>query len=74
MPYKIKLSLPKQTNKLPPEAKGVYKEAFNDAERFYSEPKKRDNKKESQETVAAKVAWSAVKKKFKKVNDKWVKK
>lgn len=73
MSYKVKTNLLKQTNKLPLEAKEVYKSAFNSAEKFYSNPKKREDINESKETVASKVAWSALKKKFKKVNDKWIK-
>lgn len=66
MPYRRKNDLPKTLNKLPTEAKEIYSKAFNNAEKFYAKNKDKD-------LIAAKVAWSAVKRKFRKVRDSWVK-
>jgi cation transport regulator len=65
----------KQIDKLPQHAQEIFKEAHKNALDQYNDPKKRrGGKKESQEEVAHKVAWSAVKKKYKKDGDKWGKK
>jgi cation transport regulator len=65
----------KQIDILPEHAQEIFKKAHKNALDEYSDPKKRrGGKKESQEEVAHKVAWSAVKRVYKKVGDKWVKK
>ena len=65
----------KQIDKLPTHAQEIFKEAHKNALDQYSDPKKRrEGKKESQEEVAHKVAWSAVKRTYKKDGDNWVKK
>ncbi|MCC8378101.1 MAG: ChaB family protein [Rickettsia endosymbiont of Graphium doson] len=73
MPYKNNTDLPDSVkNHLPKHAQDIYREAFNHAfEQYKSPEKRRDN--DSRETVAHKVAWSAVEKKYHK-NDKgnWV--
>lgn len=72
MPYKSKRELPKGVrNNLPLDAQEIYQDTYNNAEDYYSDKTKRKNPKESKEEVAAKVAWSAVKSKYKKVDDKW---
>lgn len=74
MPYKSIKDLPKNiTDNLPIHAQEIYLEAFNNAWEQYKEPENRRTN-ESRETVAHKVAWSAVKKKYEKHGDKWVKK
>lgn len=65
----------KQIDKLPTHAQEIFKEAHKNALDQYNDPKKRKGgKNESKEEVAHKVAWSAVKKVYKKEGDKWVKK
>lgn len=65
----------KQIDKLPTHAQEIFKEAHKNALDQYKDPKKRKGgKKESKEQVAHKVAWSAVKKVYKKEGDKWIKK
>ena len=58
---------------LPKDAQKIYKEVFNNAYEQYKDPKKRTYGGTRAE-AAARVAWSAVKKEYKKVRDKWVKK
>lgn len=70
-------STKKRIDELPVHAQEIFKEAHNSALEQYKDPdKRRGGKKESKEEVAHKVAWSAVKKKYKKddEDDKWVKK
>ena len=64
MPYKNIKELPESVrNNLPKKAQEIYKEAFNSADKQYKD-----------EATAHKVAWSAVKKEYKKKEGKWVKK
>lgn len=59
---------------LPEKAQEIFKEAFNDAWDRYEDPSRRKGG-DSRETVAMKVAWSAVKNKYRKNEDgNWVKK
>ncbi len=63
MPYKTNKSLPDSVKgSLPQHARTIYRKAFNSAEEQYDS-----------EARAHKVAWSAVKKEYKKKGDKWVK-
>lgn len=65
----------KQIDELPTHGQEIFKEAHKNALDQYKDPKKRrGGKKESKEQVAHKVAWSAVKKVYKKEGDKWIKK
>lgn len=65
----------KQIDQLPTHAQEIFKEAHKQALDQYNDPKKRKGgKNESKEEVAHKVAWSAVKKVYKKEGDKWIKK
>jgi len=69
-------STKKRIDELPSHAQEIFKEAHSNALEQYKDPdKRRGGKKESKEEVAHKVAWSAVKKKYKKdnENDTWVK-
>jgi cation transport regulator ChaB len=61
MPYSSKKDLPKQVQGLPDHAKSIFMAAFNSA--------MKDTKDEER---AFKIAWAAVKRKFKKEGDKWV--
>ncbi|MDR9497977.1 MAG: ChaB family protein [Hydrogenovibrio sp.] len=74
MPYKTIQQLPDSVkDNLPKEAQTIYKEAFNNAWDEYADPKDRRDDA-SQEEVAHKVAWSAVKNVYHKQNGEWVKK
>jgi len=66
LPDRIKENLPKDAQK-------IFKEVYNHAWNQYSDPDKRRGDA-SQEEAANRVAWSAVKKKYEKKNDRWVKK
>ncbi len=74
MPYTNKSELPDSVkNNLPESAQEIYLKAFNSAWNEYKDPDKRRGN-ETQEEVAHKVAWSAVKKEYQKdQNGKWVK-
>ncbi|MEH7114976.1 ChaB family protein [Neobacillus niacini] len=64
MPYNSPKDLPDPVkDNLPQHAQIIFMEAFNSASENYKE-----------EETAFKVAWSAVKKKYKKRDDKWVEK
>lgn len=66
MPYRDVEELPDSVrNNLPRHAQEIYLGAYNNAWEQYSDPKKRRNKA-SLEEVAHRVAWSAVKKEYKK--------
>ncbi len=65
----------KQIDELPEHAQHIYLEAYENALKQYSDPsKRRGGAGESDEEVASKVAWSAVKREYEKRGDKWVKK
>lgn len=73
MPYNSNKDLPdKVKNNLPEHAQDIYREAYNNATKQYKSPQKRRGD-ESQEEAAHKVAWAAVKQKYTKKGDKWVK-
>lgn len=77
MPYKNNSDLPdKVKNHLPKHAQDIYKAAFNNAYEEYKDPAKRNSSSEDREEVAHKVAWSAVKAKYKKdeASNNWVEK
>jgi cation transport regulator len=74
MPYETIKELPERVKQpLPEGAQKIFKEAFNNAWDQYRDPEKRRDDA-SREEVANRVAWSAVKKKYEKKEDKWVKK
>jgi cation transport regulator len=65
----------KQIDTLPQHAQHIFKKAHDSAVKQYQNPaKRRGGKKQSAEAVAHKIAWAAVKKKYKKQGDKWLKK
>ena len=66
LPQKVRSSLSKK-------AQNIFKEAYNNAWNQYSDPENRRGDA-SQEEVANRVAWSAVKKKYEKKDGGWVKK
>lgn len=74
MPYDKLSELPDSVkNSLPKHGKEIYKEAYNNAWDEYLDPDDRKGDASREET-AHKVAWSAVKKKYKKRGDQWVRK
>ena len=63
----------KAIDTLPSHAQKIYSKAHKNALKQYENPsKRRGGKRQSKEQVAHKVAWSAVKKEYKKKGDKWV--
>jgi cation transport regulator len=63
----------KAIDTLPSHAQKVYSKAHKNALKQYASPsKRRGGKGQSKEQVAHRVAWSAVKKEYKKKGDKWV--
>ncbi|MBD3310478.1 cation transport regulator ChaB [Candidatus Woesearchaeota archaeon] len=73
MPYSKNSELPKRVrDNLPKGAQTIYRKAYNNAHKQYKDPKKRRGKASLTE-VCNKVAWSAVKKEYKKKGDNWVK-
>ncbi len=74
MPYSSKSDLPDSVkDNLPAHAQDIYKEAYNSAYKEYKDPDDRQGNNSLEET-AHKVAWSAVKKGYDKVDGKWKKK
>lgn len=74
MPYKRKSELPDPVREnLPEGAQRIFKEAYNSAWEQYKDPSDRKGEA-SREEVANKVAWSAVKQKYKKEGGTWKRK
>jgi len=74
MPYSKRSELPKSvTESLPEHAQDIYRAAYNNAwDQYKDKEDRRDDA--SREEVSHRVAWSAVKEKYKKnENDNWVK-
>ncbi|MGE5248701.1 MAG: ChaB family protein [Bacteroidota bacterium] len=73
MPYNTVNDLPKAVrDHLPEHAQEIYLEAYNNALKQYDKPGKRRGNASREET-ASRVAWAAVKKKYRKneQTDKW---
>jgi cation transport regulator len=63
----------KAIDTLPSRAQKIYSKAHKNALKQYQSPlKRRGGKRQSKEQVAHKIAWSALKKEYKKKGDKWV--
>ena len=74
MPYRNLDELPDSVRAhLPEHAQEIYKEAFNHAWDEYADPDKRRGDTSREET-AHKVAWSAVKREYRKQGQYWVRK
>ncbi|MGD8475733.1 MAG: ChaB family protein [Burkholderiales bacterium] len=74
MPYSRLDELPDSVrDSLPIHAQEIYRAAFNNAWKQYKDADDR-RQDEDRETVAHKVAWSAVKEKYEKRDDRWMKK
>jgi cation transport regulator len=66
MPYRTNLDLPETIQRrLPEHAQDIFREAFNNAWRQYA-------RRDDQEEIAHRVAWAAVKKRFRKAGRAWV--
>jgi len=71
MPYQTNKDLPDSVRHvLPLHAQDIYRAAFNHAWDEYKDPDKRRTD-EPREQIAHKVAWAAVKKKYRKVDGEW---
>jgi cation transport regulator len=71
MPYKNIKDLPERIkDNLPKHAQEIYRKSFNNAWKQYKDPKERKGNA-SREEVSHKVAWAAVKQKYKKIKDDW---
>jgi cation transport regulator len=71
MPYKNIKDLPEQIkDNLPKHAQEIYRKSFNNAWKQYKDPKERKGNA-SREEVSHKVAWAAVKQKYKKIKNDW---
>lgn len=67
MPYRTNADLPATIRKrLPAHAQDIFREAFNNAWREYASTDR------AQEAIAHRVAWAAVKKRYRKLGDVWV--
>jgi len=74
MPYTHLSDLPESVrDNLPKHAQEIYRAAFNNAWDQYKDPDDRYGD-DDRETVAHKVAWSAVKEKYQKNDGHWVEK
>lgn len=74
MPYQSLGELPDSVkDNLPKHGQEIYKEAYNNAWEQYADPAKRRSD-ESREEVSHKISWAAVKNKYEKKGDRWVRK
>jgi cation transport regulator len=74
MSYNNLSELPESVrNNLPEHAQQIYLAAFNNAWEQYKDPGDRKGD-DDRETVAHKVAWSAVKEKYEKQDNRWTEK
>ena len=65
----------KAIDSLPEHAQHIFKKAHANAVKQYQNPeKRRGGRSQTAEEVAHKTAWAAVKQKYKKQGDKWVRK
>jgi cation transport regulator len=72
MPYKNISDLPESVkDNLPKHAQEIYMKAYNSAWDQYDQPDERRGGAPREET-AHKVAWNAVKKKYRKEGDRWL--
>ena len=74
MPYDHVRDLPDSVqDNLPKHGQEIYMAAYNSAWEQYDEPDERRDDASREET-AHRIAWAAVKKKYEKKEDRWVKK
>jgi cation transport regulator len=67
MPYATIEDLPPAVRHLPPHAQEIFRAAFNAAWQSYA-----DHGPSRREEIAFRVAWAAVKKRYRKIGDGWV--
>lgn len=67
MPYVTTSDLPPAARRLPPQAQEIFLSAFNSAWQSYADRSARE-----QEEIAFRVAWAAVKKRYRKQGEMWV--
>ena len=67
MPYVTTADLPPAVRRLPPHAQEIFLSAFNNAWRSYA-----DRGPRAQEEIAFRVAWAAVKKRYRKRGEDWL--
>ncbi|MBV8504352.1 MAG: ChaB family protein [Alphaproteobacteria bacterium] len=67
MPYVTTSDLPPPVRRLPPHAQEIFLSAFNSAWQSYA-----DRGTHEQEEIAFRVAWAAVKKRYRKQGETWV--
>jgi cation transport regulator len=71
VPYRLNADLPDSVRAhLPPGAQTIYRKVYNNAWDEYGDPNKRRGGG-SREVTAHRVAWSAVKKSYRKQGDRW---
>jgi cation transport regulator len=72
MPYRNNDELPERVrNHLPDHAQDIFREAFNHAFERYGDPQKR-HYAGTREAAASRVAWAAVKRRYRKEGDIWI--
>lgn len=71
MPYETLADLPAAIRRLPPHAQEIFRAAFNAAWRSYANRGPGDHPGDHEE-IAHRVAWAAVKKRYRKAGDAWV--
>jgi cation transport regulator len=69
MPYAALDDLPQSIQRLPGHAQEIFRAAFNAAWQSYA-----DRGPQAQEEIAHRVAWAAVKKRYRKVGEVWIEK
>jgi cation transport regulator len=69
MPYAALDDLPRSIQRLPGHAQKIFRAAFNAAWQSYA-----DRGPQAQEEIAHRVAWAAVKKRYRKVGEVWIEK
>jgi cation transport regulator len=67
MPYATTRDLPPAARRLPPHAQETFLSAFNNAWQSYA-----DRSLHEQEEIAFRIAWAAVKKRYRKQGGVWV--
>jgi cation transport regulator len=67
MPYSTIADLPPAVRHLPPHAQQIFLSAFNNAWQTYAQ-----RGLQQQEEIAFRVAWSVVKKQYRKRGDAWI--
>ncbi len=67
MPYTMISDLPNPVRRLPPHGQEIFLSAFNNAWQTYAERGPRER-----EQIAFRVAWAAVKKRYRKRGELWI--